>query len=36
MALLTRKKLKYVSDAGALLKRTWYNLNSIVGLLPWP
>jgi len=27
------KKVKHVSDAGALLKRTWYILNGI--LLPW-
>jgi len=27
------KKVKYVSDDGALLKRTWYILNGIV--LPW-
>jgi len=30
MAFLTRKKVKYVSDAVALLKRTWYILNGIV------
>jgi len=29
MALLTKKR-KYVSDAGALLKRTWCILNGIV------
>jgi len=33
MALLTRKKVKYVSDAGALLEITWCILNGIV--LPW-
>jgi len=33
MALLTREKMKYVSDAGAPFKRTCYILNSIV--LPW-
>jgi len=33
MALLTRTKVKYVSDAGALPQRTWYILNGIV--LPW-
>ena len=33
MAISSRKKLKYLSDAGALLKRTWYILNGIV--LPW-
>jgi len=32
MALLTKKR-KYVSDAGALLKRTWCILNGI--LLAW-
>jgi len=34
MGLLTRKKVKHVSDSGALLKRTWHILNGIV--LPWP
>jgi len=33
MAIFTRKKVKYVSDAGTLLKRTWRILNGIV--LPW-
>jgi len=28
-----RKKVKCVSDAGALLKRTWYIFNGIV--IPW-
>jgi len=28
------KKVKYVSDSGVLLKRTWYFLNGII--LPWP
>jgi len=33
MALLTREKMKYVSDVGAPFKRTCYILNSIV--LSW-
>jgi len=32
MALLTREKLKYVSDAETPFKRTCYILNSIVQL----
>jgi len=32
-AVLTRKKVKYVSDAGAVLERTWYILNGIG--IPW-